>query len=162
MIIPEEIATSPFGHEYQILVMGHMGFRNGYVAVNEESPLYAMDYNELSDILYKNQVYIHGGLTYAGVLDVGAYIIGSAENKWYFVFDCGHYEDGKIAFNEMKRLIESSSLTAESKAHEINKYSTVLKYMYGHHMCKSKEYVHHHCMMLSEFIKGYESETSHL
>ena len=62
-----------------------MNFRCGYVAVTKEHKLYEKEYN---DVQY---VDVHGGLTYSGL---GNYPAGEEhEDKWFFGYDCGHYQD---------------------------------------------------------------------
>ncbi len=156
MTIIEECGIS-HNHEYQILVLTHTGARNGYVGVKETSPLYGMNYNSLSDMFYKHEIYIHGGLTYSGQLN-NIYIIGSLENYWYFGFDCSHYEDGRIPFDEMVKIIDTSEHLEDYKAKAIQQYKSMENYyLSDSYMAKSKEFVYKHCIMLSDFLNDIET-----
>lgn len=54
----------------------------GYAGVTEGDPLYGVGYPYIED-----EVYCHGGLTFAGVIDV------TETNVWWIGFDCCHAGD---------------------------------------------------------------------
>lgn len=83
---------------FQYVITGNsMGFRCGYVGVDESHSMYKKHYAELD-------FDIHGGLTYSGGGD--GYPIES--NNWWLGFDCGHCWDGRD-FDLIKELSHPES-----------------------------------------------------
>ena len=66
-------------------VFNKMGYRCGYVAVDETHPWYKKDYSDDGP----NAVACHWGLTYS---DRGNHFYND-ESFWWFGFDCGHCSD---------------------------------------------------------------------
>jgi hypothetical protein len=86
-----------------IVVMTDMGHRCGYIGVLKEHKAFGIEYYTLdipldkinAEVLEKipamqsvNNIEVHGGLTYASnsVLDIN-------DGRWYFGYDCAHYND---------------------------------------------------------------------
>lgn len=60
---------------------------NGYVGVDEKSPLFEMSY---LDIEKAYDISVHGGLTFSGYRNFEDV---SNNQLWYFGYDCGHCND---------------------------------------------------------------------
>ena len=120
-----------------IVIMGDRGHRCGYVGVDENHPLFELDYFDrvpsklitkweeiqkeeigkrgVVDLLChdfdKPKIGIlfdvHGGITYSGGGEMSSYPIES--DLWWFGYDCAHLGDGKYLFalSETQREIES-------------------------------------------------------
>lgn len=63
-----------------------MGFRCGYVAVDNTHPWFGKDFNDYGP----EEIECHWGLTYAGE---GKHFYDEDDNLWWFGFDCGHCSD---------------------------------------------------------------------
>ena len=81
---------------YRLLVIFQpMGHRCGYVGVPEDHITNGSEYYDFDDDVSEiqkqiNDIKVHGGLTYA---KRNKDMFG--DDKWYFGFDCIHYEDAK-------------------------------------------------------------------
>ena len=103
-----------FDGEYRaIVVMTSTGWRCGYVGIPKEHKAFGIDYYtfdaplENQVIQAVNNIEVHGGLTYAnnGVANIN-------DGRWYFGYDCAHYNDTlekctlEYCINECENLIE--------------------------------------------------------
>ena len=106
----------------------NMGHRCGYVAVEKDSPLYGIDYN---DVIRKYYSYlnVHGGLTFSDHLDI--FPIRTKGSSYYFGFDCAHYNDAKD-FESYKKYFKK-----ELKNDGIFSSGTVRTLDFCIHECKS-------------------------
>ena len=68
-----------------VCIFNKMGFRCGYVGVDENHLYYGKNYYD--DGI--NEIDCHFGLTYSG----DGSNFGSTDALWYFGFDCGHFCD---------------------------------------------------------------------
>ena len=85
------------GYPYAIVAQP-MGFLCGYVAVDEDHPLFGCDYSEENNKYNKSPeelIDVHGGVTFSGddLIDVS-----HKEKHWWFGFDCGHAGDGMAGY----------------------------------------------------------------
>ena len=116
-----------------VVIMGHMGFRCGYVGIDKTHPLYGIKYNAEIEItenkkkaLLKGEVgkrgvislfsySLHEKITPEILFDVHGGITFSGEDKiypvesdlWWIGFDCGHVEDGKdlsVVSGQLKKI----------------------------------------------------------
>ena len=164
-MIIEERGKTKEGFEYIIGVHMQLGHRMGYVGVFEDSPLYGRDYSEDKDeeseySSVEHHIHVHGGVTYSGPLQEN--IIG-AKNPFYFGFDCGHLDDGKIDPDEMSELINSHlHKTTLSKKQKLIKDYAMMYNMFPDfgsitHI-RDLEYVKNECKHLSSQLKELEDE----
>lgn len=110
------------GHEF-ITVQNSMGYRCGYVRVEEGHPWHGKGYDELNDP-YPD---VHGGLTFAEPdkpCDKGG-----PDDAWWFGFDCAHSGDAP-----------DPSL----------KLDDGMKPRYGSGVIRTQEYVEAQCRSLCE------------
>ena len=119
---------------YCVCIFNRMGFRCGYVGVNEYHSYYGKDYHFDGP----NEIDCHWGLTYAGK----AYFEDS--NLWYFGFDCGHCTDIPDMDLALKYgLIDESKYEYAKQLEEIyasDKYSSV----------KDLDFVRENCKIIAE------------
>ena len=76
-----------------VVIITDMCHRCGYVGVENNHPLYGVNYFDEADFLKGSPEWyfdVHGGITYSGGDN---YPVES--NLWWFGFDCAHYGDGK-------------------------------------------------------------------
>src|SRR3990167_2210004 len=107
-----------------VVIMGHMGFRCGYVGISKEHPLYGVKYSDNPDFLkpllekVRNGPVgergiisilcwdgesvspeilfsVHGGITYSDGGVNSDYPIQS--DLWWFGYDCGHAGDNNLS-----------------------------------------------------------------
>ena len=113
-----------------VVILTTMGHRCGYVAVNEDHPLYEVDYTQdIGSPLLLEQVKsspvdeinlinafcwdgktsqvsmlcnVHGGVTYSG--GTKTYPTNQIDPVWWFGFDCAHLGDAKD-FKALKKIL---------------------------------------------------------
>lgn len=92
-----------------VVLMNNIGFRCGYVGIDEDHPLYRVNYAS-SDIL--DSFNVHGGLTFSDF----SKRLGD-KNLWWFGYDCGHIGDipSKEYIGEYKRRVHSDYWHMEEK-----------------------------------------------
>lgn len=89
MIIEKEWQSSSTGYMCRVIA-SDMGFRFGYVGMNNNSVYFGKDYSEEHDILKNTpELYfeVHGGITFSGE--------HKDSSLWWFGYDCGHAGDGR-------------------------------------------------------------------
>jgi len=67
----------------------HLGFWCGYVGIPRLHPYYGMKIGELN----KNNLTIHGGISYASHILDGGFFERTFKWRWWIGFDCGHSWD---------------------------------------------------------------------
>ncbi len=121
---------------FAIVLMNHMGFRCGYVAVEPGHPFHGKHYNEVK--IGDEYPDVHGGLTYAAPC-AGAVCHDGPEDLWWFGFDAGHLGDSPDPENpkvkEMNALLEA----------KMGRPSIMME---GKH--RSQQYMERECVKLSK------------
>ena len=84
---------------------------NGYIAVLPEHPFYGKDYDEIDDLLYKKDFYIHGGLTFANDdKDFCPELSKHFSDYWILGFDTRHADDTAEYWTEERTWEETDKL----------------------------------------------------
>lgn len=122
------------GYEY-LVVLNHMGFRCGYVAINENHPFYVCkDYDALD-------VKVHGGCTFYGRQMTDS----NCSDNW-IGFDCGHAWD----LNDYDALLAHDP--AKQGYVDIVRQRDINFPMDGE--IRTKEYVESECKSIIDQIRG--------
>ena len=124
-----------------VVIFTNMGHRCGYVAVEKDSPLNNIDYNDLYS-KHNIDIYVHGGITFFGKLNPDI----SKEPLFWFGFDCAHLYDGKD-FEAIKKYF------GQKEFDQAKKYD-----FYSTYQPKSLQYCINECKHLAEQLTKSEKE----
>ena len=87
------------------------GYFNGYIVVLPEHPFYGKDYDEIDDLIYKKDFYIHGGLTFANDdKDFCPELSKHFPDYWILGFDTRHANDTAAYWTEERTWEEADKL----------------------------------------------------
>lgn len=96
---PDTVEFEAHGLHCRVLRHPEMGFLCGYVAVPRRHPLHGLHYD---DVLLSD-VYVHGGMTFAGYYSKLSGLEDPEPQPWLFGFDCAHYLDVSPGLDAMTR-----------------------------------------------------------
>jgi len=134
-----------------LVVVNQMCIRCGYVGIPKSHPDYKKSYEEVED-----KYSVHGGLTFSDEIE---YIGALPDDKWYFGFDCAHYNDLYAVDDAIKYGLNVDAKTAQifkGLNIRLKEYSNAL----GEPNECSRDYVKEQCMLLAEQLKKFEEKTN--
>lgn len=102
---------------YRIVVIKHwLGYRCGYVSVDEKHKLYKRDYMDKINVFLGNSkistcavediLNVHGGVTYSGYSSI--YPVRTRKPIWWFGFDAGHAGDDDEGGRPLRFMIDQA------------------------------------------------------
>lgn len=127
-----------------VVVFTVMGFRNGYVGVPINHPLYFKDLDAVS-------LDVHGGLTYSN--GGGGSYFPIESDLWWFGFDCGHFDD----LNDMESYERYFGDMPDYMKH-VERFDRTIKYRQDIATVKTQEHVEAECKRLAEQLAEYANK----
>ena len=126
-----------------VVIFTQIGHRCGYVAVEKDSPLYGIYYDNLN---IKHNYYsdVHGGLIFSDYSEL--YPITTKRPLYWFGFDCAHYNDAK-------------DLEASKKYFDQKTYNQIIEYnsLFQTGAVKTLDFCITECKSLAEQLTELEN-----